>query len=65
MERSLTFQEVEEVAAWLCNKSGGNWDKPYTKRNLWRCRAMALEALARGDEAAAKRAMEGCHEARH
>lgn len=60
--KPMTFQQVEEVAAWLCNKAGGNWAKPYTKRNVWRRRAMALECLARGDMAGAKRIMRGDHE---
>jgi hypothetical protein len=31
--------------------------KPYTKRNKWRKRAMALDALARGDMAGAEKIM--------
>ena len=53
----MDYAEVEQVAAWLCNKSGGDWSKPYTKRNTWRLRAMALAALARGDMPEAERIM--------
>ena len=52
-----TYAEVEVIAAQLCAMSGGNWDKPYTKRNKWRKRAMALICLARGDMVGAKEAM--------
>ena len=53
----LDYAQVEEVAAWLCNTAGGDWSKPYTKRNKWRKRAMALDALARGDMAGAEKIM--------
>jgi hypothetical protein len=52
-----TFQEIEDLAAQLCNLSGGDWSRKYTKRNRWRKRAMALVCLANGDEAGAKEAM--------
>ena len=53
----MNFQQLEELAAWLCNKSGGDWTRKYTKRDLWRRRALALEALAREDMDGAKRIM--------
>lgn len=53
----LNYAEVEQVAADLCRMSGGDWDKPRTKRNLWRRRALALAAMARHDMAEAKRVM--------
>ena len=53
------YETVERMAAELCHIAGGNWDKPRTKRNLWRRRILALIALANGDEAEARRVMEG------
>lgn len=53
------FETVEWLAADLCQCAGGSWDKPYTKRNLWRRRVLALIALANGDEAEARRVMRG------
>lgn len=53
------FEIVECLAAKLCALSGGDWERKRTKRNLWRRRALALIALANGDNAGAKRAMRG------
>lgn len=38
--------DIEQIAAWLCAKSGGDWAKPYTKRRVWMRRALALTVLA-------------------
>ena len=54
---SYDYQQIEDLAAQLCNLSGGDWSRKYTKRNRWRKRAMALACLARGDTAGAREAM--------
>lgn len=53
------FDTIERLAADLCRKSGGDWDRKRTKRNLWRKRAIALVALANGDMSGAKQIMRG------
>lgn len=53
----VDFETVERLAAQLCHWSGGDWSRPRTKRNLWRRRALALAALARGDKDEARRVM--------
>ena len=55
----LDFSQVEEVAAWLCNKSGGDWQRKKTHRNLWRRRAAALMELAKGNKPEAEKIMRG------
>lgn len=47
----MNYQELEELAAQLCRMSGGDWSKRYTKRQLWRWRALMLHAMAHGDDA--------------
>lgn len=56
---SADFETVERLAADLCNRSGGQWDRKRTRRNLWRKRALALVALANGNKAEALRVMRG------
>jgi len=53
------FATVERLAAELCNRSGGRWERKRTKRNVWRKRAMALICLAHGDEEGARKVMRG------
>jgi hypothetical protein len=57
------YETVERLAAELCARNGGDWHKKYTKVNLWRCRAMAIWHLARGEEAEAREVMKGARRA--
>lgn len=56
---TYNIETVEMLAALMCFNGGGDWSRPYTKRNVWRKRAMALMALAVGDKAEALRVMRG------
>lgn len=53
------FATIEELAAEICRRSGGDWERKGTKRNLWRKRAMAIVCLANGDEVGARKVMRG------
>lgn len=46
------FSTLEQLAARLCALSGGDWDRKYTKRGIWRKHAMTLVATANGRQAA-------------
>ena len=63
MRYEADFETVEQLAAEICHRSGGDWDKPRTRKNLWRSRALAIIHLANGDESAAKRAIAAYREA--
>lgn len=56
---NVDFATVEQIAADLCHRSGGVWERKRTKKNLWRKRAMALVCLANGDKAGALKVMRG------
>lgn len=53
------FATVEELAAQLCRRAGGDWSRKRTRKNLWRRRVLALIALANGNESEARRVMRG------
>lgn len=38
------FSTIEQLAKRLCQESGGDWDKPRTKKNHWRRKAGDLYA---------------------
>lgn len=54
---STDFETVEQLAAEICHRSGGDWEKRRTRKNLWRARALAVIHLANGDQPAAEKVM--------